>query len=132
MRVGNYVLTYEGRKSATTDEKQVNVATIDVTRGGSHVTTLYPQRNFHFAQNQPQSEVAIRSTPLEDLYVVVTSFDQDGSAALRAFVNPLIWWIWIGAAVMLSGMLVLLTGGSPVAATAPSRPPAREPAVALR
>ena len=132
MKVGNYVLAYEGSKSTTTDEKQVNTATIEVSRGGSHVTTLLPQRNFHFAQDQPQSEVAIRSTPLEDLYVVVTSFDRDGSAAIRAFVNPLIWWIWIGAAVMLLGMLVLLTGGAPVAAAAPARPPAREPAVALR
>jgi cytochrome c-type biogenesis protein CcmF len=133
MTVGNYTLTYEGRKQTTNDEKQVNTATIDVARGGDHVTTLFPQRNFHFAQDQPQSEVAIRTTPLEDLYVVVTSFDQDGTAVIRAFVNPLIWWIWIGAGVMLFGMIVLLTGGTPLATTALARPPARrEPAVALR
>ena len=60
--------------------------------------SLAPQRNFHLAQQQPQSEVAIRTGPVEDLYVVVTSFDADGAAAIRAFVNPLTWWIWIGAA----------------------------------
>ncbi|MEA2476635.1 MAG: cytochrome c-type biosis protein CcmF, partial [Actinomycetota bacterium] len=75
LSVGNYVLTYEGRTQSETAEKQVNTATIDVTRGGKHITTMHPQRNFHFAQQQPQSEVAIRTTPLEDLYVVVTSFD---------------------------------------------------------
>jgi cytochrome c-type biogenesis protein CcmF len=133
MQVGSYTLTYEGREQTSTAEKQVNTATIDVSRGGSHVTTLFPQRNFHFAQDQPQSEVAIRTTPLEDLYVVVTSFDTDGTAAIRAFVNPLTWWIWLGAAVMLFGMIVLLTGATPVAATALARPPARrEPAVVLR
>ena len=132
MKVGNYTLTYEGRTSTTTDEKQVNVATIDVTRGGSHVTTLRPQQNFHFAQQQPQAEVAIRTTPLEDLYVVVTSFDQDGAAGVRAFVNPLIWWIWAGAAVMLLGMFVLLSSPTPLPALAAARPPAREPAVVLR
>jgi cytochrome c-type biogenesis protein CcmF len=132
MQVGNYTLEYAERTTATTAEKQVTTARIEVTRGGSHVTTLFPQRNFHFAQQQPQSEVAIRSTPSEDLYVVVTSFDQDGSAAVRAFVNPLIWWIWVGATVMLLGMCVLLSSSSPVAAAAPARPPAREPAVALR
>jgi cytochrome c-type biogenesis protein CcmF len=132
MNVGEYTLTYEGRTSGTTSEKQINTATIQVTRGGSHVTTLRPQRNFHFAQDQAQSEVAIRTTPLEDLYVVVTSFDQDGAAAVRAFVNPLVWWIWLGAVVMLAGITVVLSGATPVAVTAPARPPAREPAVALR
>ncbi|HEY7874064.1 MAG TPA: heme lyase CcmF/NrfE family subunit [Actinomycetota bacterium] len=132
MNVGAYTLAYEGRTSQATDEKQVNVATIEVTRGGDHVTTLRPQRNFHFAQEQGQSEVAIRTTPLEDLYVVVTSFDADGAAAVRAFVNPLVWWIWLGAAVMLAGITVVLSGAAPVAVAAPARPTAREPAVALR
>jgi cytochrome c-type biogenesis protein CcmF len=132
MNVGEYTLTYEGRTTGTTPEKQVNTATIEVTRGGSHVTTLRPQRNFHFAQDQAQSEVAIRTTPLEDLYVVVTSFDPDGGAGIRAFVNPLVWWIWLGAVVMLAGITVVLSGPTPVAVAAPARPTAREPAVALR
>jgi hypothetical protein len=80
---------------------------------------LRPQRNFHLAQRQTQSEVAIRTTPVEDLYVVLTSFDPDGAVVVRAFVNPLTWWIWAGAAVMLAGMSVLLTGG-----TAPAPAPA--------
>jgi cytochrome c-type biogenesis protein CcmF len=132
MRAGEYTLTYEGRIAETTPEKQVNTAAIEVTRGGSHVTTLRPQRNFHFAQEQWQSEVSIRTTPLEDLYVVVTSIDQDGAAGVRAFVNPLVWWIWAGAAVMLAGMGVILSSASPVTVAAPARPAAREPAVALR
>jgi cytochrome c-type biogenesis protein CcmF len=132
MRVGEYSLLYEGATSERTPEKQVNTATIQVARGGDVVATLEPQRNFHFAQDQAQSEVAIRTTPLEDLYVVVTSFDQDGAAAVRAFVNPLVWWIWIGAAVMLAGMGVILSSASPVTVAAPVRPAAREPAVALR
>jgi cytochrome c-type biogenesis protein CcmF len=121
LKVGNYVLTYEGRTQSETAEKQVNVATIDVTRGGKHIATMRPQRNFHFAQQQPQSEVAIRTTPLEDLYIVVTSFDASSdAAAVRAFVNPLTWWIWVGAFVMLLGMGVLLSSSAPVAAAAPA------------
>jgi cytochrome c-type biogenesis protein CcmF len=127
MRVGQYTLTYERLERRSTSEKFVNRVTVNVVRGGNHIATLYPQRNFHFVQRQPQSEVAIRTNPQEDLYVVVTSVDQDGAVALRAFVNPLTWWIWVGAAVMALGMAVLLTGG-PTAA-APKRAPGvvREP-----
>ena len=132
MRVGDYELVYEELESARTDEKDVYRATIGVFRGGDRIAALYPQRNLHRAQNQPQSEVAIRSTPVEDLYVVVTEFDASGDAVIRAFVNPLTWWIWAGAAVMVAGMVVLLSGGSPRPAPEARRAAVREPAVATR
>ena len=131
MRVGSYVLTYEGTRTSETPEKEVNVATVAVARGGEHIATLSPQRNLHFAQRQTQSEVAIRTNPVEDLYVVMTSLDRDGAAVLRAFVNPLTWWIWAGALVMAAGMAFLLSEPRP--APAPARTAAvREPAVAAR
>jgi cytochrome c-type biogenesis protein CcmF len=132
MGVGEYALQYEDLRRAETSEKQINVTTMRVERGGDRIATLYPQLNHHFAQDQQQSEVAIRTTPLEDLYVVVTSLDGDGTAAVRAFVNPLTWWIWAGAAVMACGMAVLLSGSAPAAVTSTARERAREPAVVTR
>jgi cytochrome c-type biogenesis protein CcmF len=132
MEVGAYTLTYDALETGETAEKAINSVEIDVVRGGDQIATLRPQLNFHFAQNQRQSEVAIRTTPAEDLYVVVSALDPDGTAALRAFVNPLTWWIWAGAVVMLAGMMVLMTGGAPVAAPSLSRAPRPEPAVVAR
>ena len=133
MEVGEYTLVYEGLDRGSTPEKEINAAHVNVFRGGRQIATLRPQLNFHFAQGQRQSEVAIRTTPVEDLYLVVTSIDGDGAAGLRAFVNPLTWWIWAGAAVMLVGMLVVMSGGAPVThrARAATRTSA-EPAVATR
>ncbi|MEA2459908.1 MAG: cytochrome c-type biosis protein CcmF [Actinomycetota bacterium] len=129
MTVGSYTLTYERLDSSETPEKRIFRTTIDVSRGGSHVTTLHPERNFHIAQRQAQSEVTIRSTPVEDLYVVVTSIDQDGAAAVRAFVNPLTWWIWTGAGIMLLGISIVLLGNAPMSVAEPQPSKVREPAV---
>lgn len=130
MEVGEYRLVYEGLDRGSSPEKEINAAQINVFRGDKQIATLHPQLNFHFAQGQRQSEVAIRTTPVEDLYVVVTSLDQDGAAGLRAFVNPLTWWIWAGAAVMLLGMIVIMSGSSPVAQRSPAaRRPVSDPAV---
>jgi len=126
MRVGAYSLTYEGMSQARTSEKQINEATVIVRRGDSRIGVMHPQSNFHFAQRQPQSEVAIRTTPVEDLYVVVTQFDADGSAAIRSFVNPLTWWIWAGTAVMALGMGVLLSDGRGEVAPAGARSTVRK------
>jgi cytochrome c-type biogenesis protein CcmF len=131
MKVGNYTLTYENLETSQTPEKRIFSADVAVSRGGERISTLHPQRNLHIAQNQWQSEVAIRSTPEEDLYVVAT-FQSDGDAELRAFVNPLTWWIWAGAAVMLMGMVILMSGARPLAAREPASAPLSEPAVAAR
>ncbi|HEX2051318.1 MAG TPA: heme lyase CcmF/NrfE family subunit, partial [Actinomycetota bacterium] len=130
MRVGSYTLAYTSLLTAETPEKEVNVVPLRVTRGGDDVTTLRPQINYHYAQDQQQSEVAIRTTPLEDLYVVVTSLDPDGTAAVRSFVNPLTWWIWAGTVVMALGIAVVLSSREPAGARAAARARVREPAIA--
>lgn len=132
LRVADYELVYENLERGATPEKRVFAATLAVRRGGEQIATLYPQRNFHTAQRQWQSEVAIRTTPIEDLYVVITSFDPDGSASIRAFVNPLTWWIWVGAAVMASGMIFIMAGPAPVEVAVDARRRVREVAVAAR
>ena len=132
VRVGDYTLAYEGMQSDVTDEKRVFAAPLTVTEDGRKVGDLRPQRNFHSAQRQWQSEVAIRSTPVEDLYVVITSFDPDGTASLRAFVNPLTWWIWLGAALMAFGMIFIMAGPSPVTVTAARRRALGDVAVVTR
>jgi cytochrome c-type biogenesis protein CcmF len=122
MDIGAYTLVYDGINQGETSEKSINAADIDVFRGDERIASLRPQLNFHFAQNQRQSEVAIRTTPVEDLYVVMTSLDRDGAAGIRAFVNPLTWWIWAGAGVMLVGMTVIMTGMSPLVQPSSTRP----------
>ena len=130
MAIGAYELHYEDLARDRTDEKDVYAANIRVERGDETVATLVPQRNLHRRQNQWQSEVAIRTTPAEDLYLVITSFDRDGAAALRAFVNPLTWWIWTGAAVMAAGMAIVISAPSTVRERATATAPVARPAAA--
>ena len=133
MEVGDYTLRYRGSEASETPEKLINTATVEAYRDDELITTLTPQRNFHKAQEQPQSEVAIRTNPIEDLYVVARSFDlDDDSVALVAFVNPLTWWIWAGAGVMALGMLILLTGRPAAVARSAERSPSVQPAVVAR
>ena len=52
------------------------------------------------------TEVAIRSTLLEDLYVILIGWDEDGTTAFKVLVNPLVNWIWIGGVVFVLGGLI--------------------------
>lgn len=111
--IGPYQVLYSSTRTFSTDEKEVRLAVMDVFKGGKQVDRLTPQRNFHFAQRQPQSEIGLRSRLNHDLYIVISQIDDSGKTALRAWINPLVMWIWIGGTVMTIGVVVVISGKPP-------------------
>jgi len=50
----------------------------------------------------------LRSTYKDDLYIILSSFNTDGSATIRAMINPMVNWIWAGGFVLLLGAIVTI------------------------
>ncbi|MHB0869386.1 MAG: heme lyase CcmF/NrfE family subunit [Chloroflexota bacterium] len=103
--VGGYRLVYEGLNSFPTQSKEVVAATVAVYSGDRLLGRMSPSKEFHKSHSNPNTEVAIRSTPLEDLYLILASWEQE-RASFKFVVNPLVMWIWIGGWVMLIGTAV--------------------------
>jgi cytochrome c-type biogenesis protein CcmF len=101
--VGSYVLAYQDLTSDTTSARQQVTAVVDVYRGSKKVATLRPQKALYWNIEQWVTEVAIRSTAKEDLYLILAGFEQDRTASFRVLINPLVIWLWIGGAVLLLG-----------------------------
>ena len=100
-------------------------AILDVYRGGRLITTMYPERRFYTASEQTATMVANRSTLVEDLYLVYAGRNQESERPIiRAHLNPLVAWIWIGFFVVLFGTLVALVPPLPASKLAPARAPA--------
>jgi cytochrome c-type biogenesis protein CcmF len=66
------------------------------------------------------THVAISTTPVADVYVVLAGTNPDGSASFQVFVNPLVTWIWAGGAIIIFGV-VLGNLGERSSAVAPMR-----------
>ncbi|MDQ4148449.1 MAG: heme lyase CcmF/NrfE family subunit [Actinomycetota bacterium] len=108
--IGRYSVAYDSRRVFATDEKLVRMAVMNVEdENGRRVARLTPQRNLHMASNQPQSEIGLKTSLVDDLYVVLTEMDSSGRVSVRAWINPLVAWIWIGAGVMIAGTLIVLS-----------------------
>ncbi len=109
MQIGHYTLVCQ---SYTQDDKpnySSEWAVIDVYRGGKQIATMYPERRFYKASEQTATMVANRSRPNEDLYLVYTGRNQDtGRPIIKAHVNPLVMWIWIGVLIVLIGTIIAL------------------------
>lgn len=124
--VGPYDIAYVSTRTFADKEKQTTMAVMDVYRDGRRIDRLTPQRNFHFAQRQPQSEIGLRSRLNEDLYILLSQVDDKGEAMLRAWINPLVMWIWIGGSIMTLGTGFILTGKPPRSRAAPAGAAAAE------
>ena len=94
--VGDFTLRYETLERDLRPTHEALKARVAVSRGGRQLTTLYPERRFYFAQNQPTTEVALRTSLLEDLYIILAGFEPTGTATFKVFVNPLVAWLWLG------------------------------------
>ena len=121
---------FEIRYLGTTSEPKGNrtefVSSIEVYRDGKLLDTLNPNRSFYPSFNMAATRAAIRSTPVEDLYLVPSENLPDGSVGLRILVNPLIWWMWVAGPVLVVGTLISLWPQS-VRVPAGMRGPGRVP-----
>ncbi|MFN2156147.1 MAG: heme lyase CcmF/NrfE family subunit, partial [Anaerolineae bacterium] len=101
--VDAYTLRYQDLISEALPDRQRFAAVVDVNRGDRQLATLQPQKDFHWNVEQWVTEVAIRSTPKEDLYLILSGVDEDGLASFQILIEPLVVWLWIGGAVLLAG-----------------------------
>jgi cytochrome c-type biogenesis protein CcmF len=100
--VAGYTLTYTGSEQhQLADHSEL----VGLMRFGD--STLQPAlATYTGLGGQSLTRVAINTTPLADVYVVLAGTNNDGSAAFRVFVNPLVSWIWAGGAIIIFGVLL--------------------------
>ncbi len=56
------------------------------------------------------TEVGIRSTLAEDLYLVLADYNLNNETiTLSVLINPLLLWMWIGGIVMVLGTLLAMS-----------------------
>lgn len=107
--VGRYELTYDGLTVEQEPDKERARATFTVTHDGRVVGHLDPVREYYPSFDQVWTRVDIHSTLVNDLYVSLLGFADDGTTVtIQAEINPLVIWLWIGGGVLALGGLIAL------------------------
>ncbi len=122
--IGPYTLECTGFTQDSNANYNSEYALLSVYEGGKQKFQMTPEKRVYLASDQPQTMVAIHSIPTWDLYVVYEGTNPDtGQPIIKAFLNPLVGWIWFGLVVIVLGTFVALAPSlSP--ATAALRVPA--------
>ena len=126
--IGPYTLECIGFTQDSNLNFNSEYAMLDVYRDGKKQFQMTPEKRVYLASEQPQTMVAIHSLPSWDLYVVYEGTNPDTSQPIiKAFLNPLVGWIWAGLVILIFGTFVALVP-SIGPATAALRVPATRPA----
>jgi cytochrome c-type biogenesis protein CcmF len=100
---------------------EVTLVTVDTGEADRYVfaraeftvddATLVPEIRAYEDQAVPVAEPALWSTPRQDVIVAVSLLFPDGETMeVSVFVRPLVWWVWVGAALIALGGLLALAG----------------------
>ena len=121
---------YEGALLEELNGKPVKTLTRDGFSFHRTPLQMAPEKRIYLASQQPQTMVAIHSVPEWDLYVVYEGLNPDtGRPIIKAFLNPLVSWLWAGVALIVFGTIIALVP-SLTPATASLRVPATRAAPA--
>ena len=104
---------FETIKASNYDATQ---ATIAVHKNNRLLTTLYPEKRNYVVSMMPMTEVGLRPSLLNEIYVALGEpiADNDGQIsgktwAVRVYVKPMVRWLWLGALIMtFGGMIAML------------------------
>ena len=115
--IGNYSFEYLGVENNVYADREEAIASFDVYHNGKSVGVMSAYRAFYPDFRIAATKGAIRSTLVEDFYIVPYEFEDGGQAVFRVLINPLVWWMWASGPIIALGIGFGLW-------------PARQPAVA--
>jgi cytochrome c-type biogenesis protein CcmF len=107
--VGGYTITLRSMRTEATPERSTVIATFGLRDAdGKDMGTVDAEKSFWATQEQPSTEVGIRSTPMADIYIILTAPDVKRQiAAVSYLINPGMYWIWLGALIVVAGGLIV-------------------------
>ena len=107
--LGGYSFTYLGLSERSFSDRDEGKARFAVTSGDRDLGIMSATRTFYRDFRIAATRAAIRSTPLEDFYIVPSEFGEDGQTVFRVYVNPLVWWMWASGPLLALGTLLAVS-----------------------
>ncbi|HEV7136608.1 MAG TPA: cytochrome c-type biogenesis CcmF C-terminal domain-containing protein, partial [Steroidobacteraceae bacterium] len=83
--------------------------TVIVTRNGSPVGVMYPEKREYWVQHTVTTASAIRMYRTSNILVALGQDLGDGRWSLRLQVRPLVTFIWLAALIMAAGGMLAIS-----------------------
>jgi len=108
LRIGEYTIGLIGIRGDRDFEREAIFADLEVRGPSGDMGVISPARFHYFSHpKQATSEVVIKTGLFEDLFLILGEANpESGRAVIRAVINPLVLWIWLGGILLVIGTFV--------------------------
>ena len=110
VQVGGYGFRLVEVKGAPGPNYRASVGTVELSKDGRVLKTMYPEKRNYFSSQMPMTEAAIDAGFTRDVYVSLGEpLDDKGAWSVRVYYKPFVDWIWGGCLLMgLGGFIAML------------------------
>ena len=102
--LGRYTFQYVGVENNVYPDREEAIASFSVFQNGESIGTMQAYRAYYPTFRIAATKGAIRSTPLEDFYIIPSEFQDGGQGVFRVLINPLVWWMWASGPLIALGV----------------------------
>ncbi len=127
--LGPYTLVCQSYTQDDNPNYAVESAMFNIYRGPKLITTMAPERRFYKSSGQPQTIPNIYPSFAQDLFLVNDIYvvyegknETTGRPIIKAHLNPLVPWIWIGLIIMVFGTVVAMVPSTMPVAVSVAKP----------
>jgi len=109
LELSGYKVTFDSvAQFDTSGGRNVTRAVMSIYRDGNYLGKVYPRRDYYYESQQPMTIAGLRSTMLDDLYIILVDWQPISSfgATFKIYHNPLVNWLWLGSILFILGTLV--------------------------
>lgn len=111
IEIKDYKLIYDKLDQRKEGINDIVYADLTVFKNGKKLGSYEAQKVFYGNWEEPSTEVAIISSLKEDLYIVLSAWEDDGRGTFIVKVNPMMDWLWIGSFMIVIGSLFAVWNG---------------------
>jgi len=109
LTLGPYELRFDESRNFSESHRDVAEASFTVLLNGKDLGSLQPRLNRYRGEMTPIGTPAVLTTARQDIYLSLMNIEAGGKrVGLRAFINPLVVWIWVASGMMALGVFVAL------------------------
>lgn len=111
-KINDYKITFQGVRGREEGVNGIIYSDLLVEKNGRPAVTVTPEKIYYPNWESPRTEIAILGGPVEDLYIVLAGWGEQGKeGTFEIHINPLMNWLWIGGYVLMLGSILVLWPG---------------------
>lgn len=111
IEIDDYRINYDKLDQKSEGINDIVYADLTVFKNGKRLGNYEVEKVFYGNWDQPSSEVALISSAKEDLYIILSAWEDDGRATFIVKVIPMMTWMWFGSFLIVVGSIFAVWNG---------------------